>query len=70
MLHFFAEHMLFYASEKYPVEDSYSKYIAEVCRILLGLFIFLSLERSTWSGLKMILVVLCYWAGLPFPCHI
>jgi hypothetical protein len=26
-LHFFAEHMLFYASEKYPVEDSYSKYI-------------------------------------------
>lgn len=26
----FAEHMLFYASEKYPLEDSYSKYIAEV----------------------------------------
>ncbi|KAJ7976778.1 insulin-degrading enzyme-like 1, peroxisomal [Quillaja saponaria] len=25
----FLEHMLFYASEKYPVEDSYSKYIAE-----------------------------------------
>jgi secreted Zn-dependent insulinase-like peptidase len=24
------EHMLFYASEKYPVEDSYSKYITEV----------------------------------------
>ncbi|CAJ2659724.1 unnamed protein product [Trifolium pratense] len=26
----FLEHMLFYASEKYPVEDSYSKYITEV----------------------------------------
>ncbi|KAF5473283.1 hypothetical protein F2P56_009907, partial [Juglans regia] len=26
----FLEHMLFYASEKYPLEDSYSKYIAEV----------------------------------------
>ncbi|QCD97433.1 insulin-degrading enzyme-like 1, peroxisomal [Vigna unguiculata] len=25
----FLEHMLFYASEKYPVEDSYSKYISE-----------------------------------------
>ncbi|XXG56482.1 hypothetical protein AAC387_Pa03g3877 [Persea americana] len=25
----FLEHMLFYASEKYPLEDSYSKYIAE-----------------------------------------
>ncbi|XP_027350190.1 insulin-degrading enzyme-like 1, peroxisomal isoform X3 [Abrus precatorius] len=25
----FLEHMLFYASEKYPMEDSYSKYIAE-----------------------------------------
>uniref|UniRef100_M1CLN2 Insulin degrading enzyme n=1 Tax=Solanum tuberosum TaxID=4113 RepID=M1CLN2_SOLTU len=25
----FLEHMLFYASEKYPVEDSYSKYITE-----------------------------------------
>lgn len=25
----FLEHMLFYASEKYPTEDSYSKYIAE-----------------------------------------
>ncbi|KMZ64568.1 putative Insulin-degrading enzyme [Zostera marina] len=25
----FLEHMLFYASEKYPIEDSYSKYIAE-----------------------------------------
>ncbi|KAL2320761.1 hypothetical protein Fmac_029730 [Flemingia macrophylla] len=25
----FLEHMLFYASKKYPVEDSYSKYIAE-----------------------------------------
>ncbi|KAJ4789664.1 Insulinase (Peptidase family M16) family protein [Rhynchospora pubera] len=25
----FLEHMLFYASEKYPVEDSYSKFIAE-----------------------------------------
>ncbi|EEE67441.1 insulin-degrading enzyme-like 1, peroxisomal [Oryza sativa Japonica Group] len=25
----FLEHMLFYASEKYPVEDDYSKYIAE-----------------------------------------
>lgn len=24
------EHMLFYASEKYPLEDSYSKYITEV----------------------------------------
>lgn len=27
---FIAEHMLFYASEKYPLEDSYSKYITEV----------------------------------------
>ncbi|THF95864.1 hypothetical protein TEA_024515 [Camellia sinensis var. sinensis] len=26
----FLEHMLFYASEKYPLEDSYSKYITEV----------------------------------------
>ncbi|XP_037484473.1 insulin-degrading enzyme-like 1, peroxisomal [Triticum dicoccoides] len=25
----FLEHMLFYASEKYPIEDSYSKYISE-----------------------------------------
>lgn len=25
-----AEHMLFYASEKYPLEDDYSKYISEV----------------------------------------
>ncbi|KAK2369342.1 Insulinase (Peptidase family M16) family protein [Trifolium repens] len=25
----FLEHMLFYASDKYPVEDSYSKYITE-----------------------------------------
>ncbi|KAM0952032.1 putative insulysin [Dioscorea sansibarensis] len=25
----FLEHMLFYASEKYPVEDSYSKFITE-----------------------------------------
>ncbi|GFY98228.1 insulinase (Peptidase family M16) family protein [Actinidia rufa] len=25
----FLEHMLFYASEKYPLEDSYSKYITE-----------------------------------------
>ncbi|KMT15025.1 hypothetical protein BVRB_3g061500 [Beta vulgaris subsp. vulgaris] len=25
----FLEHMLFYASEKYPIEDSYSKYITE-----------------------------------------
>ncbi|GAY33586.1 hypothetical protein CUMW_281990, partial [Citrus unshiu] len=25
----FLEHMLFYASEKYPVEDSYLKYISE-----------------------------------------
>ena len=32
----FTEHMLFYTSEKYPVEDSYSKYIAEVCLILPG----------------------------------
>jgi len=32
----FTEHMLFYASEKYPIEDSYSKYIAEVCLILPG----------------------------------
>lgn len=29
--YFFAtEHMLFFASEKYPVEDSYDKYITEV----------------------------------------
>jgi len=28
------EHMLFYASEKYPVEDSYSKYITEVPEVL------------------------------------
>jgi hypothetical protein len=27
---FLAEHMLFFASEKYPVEDSYSTYITEV----------------------------------------
>ncbi|RVW16486.1 Insulin-degrading enzyme-like 1, peroxisomal [Vitis vinifera] len=26
----FLEHMLFYASEKYPLEDSYSKYITEI----------------------------------------
>jgi insulysin len=32
----FTEHMLFYASEKYPEEDSYSKYIAEVCLISSG----------------------------------
>ena len=25
-----AEHMLFYSSEKYPVEDSYSTFLAEV----------------------------------------
>ncbi|OAY69616.1 Zinc-metallopeptidase, peroxisomal, partial [Ananas comosus] len=31
----FLEHMLFYASEKYPVEDSYSKYITEVLPLLL-----------------------------------
>lgn len=30
ILYFWAEHMLFYASEKYPSEDSYSKYISEV----------------------------------------
>lgn len=30
---FLAEHMLFYASEKYPVEDSYSKYITEVVTV-------------------------------------
>lgn len=30
----FTEHMLFYASKKYPIEDSYSKYIAEVCLVL------------------------------------
>lgn len=28
-----AEHMLFFASEKYPVEDSYSKYITEVVTV-------------------------------------
>ena len=32
--------MLFYASEKYPLEDSYSKYITEV---LFYLFIYLFL---------------------------
>ena len=26
----FTEHMLFYASEKYPKEDEYSKFISEV----------------------------------------
>ena len=31
---FLAEHMLFYASEKYPLEDSYSKYITEVSKLL------------------------------------
>jgi insulysin len=30
-----AEHMLFYASEKYPLEDSYSKYIIEVINYLI-----------------------------------
>lgn len=30
---FLAEHMLFYASEKYPVEDSYSEYITEVVTV-------------------------------------
>ena len=30
---FFLEHMLFYASAKYPEEDSYSKYITEVIHI-------------------------------------
>lgn len=25
----FLEHMLFYSSEKYPVEDEYSKFVAE-----------------------------------------
>ena len=38
----FTEHMLFYTSEKYPVEDSYSKYIAEVCLIFASSKIFLS----------------------------
>lgn len=32
---FVVEHMLFYASEKYPEEDSYSKYIAEVPFLIL-----------------------------------
>ena len=31
----FLEHMLFYASAKYPEEDSYSKYITEVIHIVL-----------------------------------
>ena len=39
----FTEHMLFYTSEKYPVEDSYSKYIAEVCLIFASSKIFLFL---------------------------
>jgi len=39
----FLEHMLFYTSEKYPVEDSYSKYIAEVCLIFASSKIFLFL---------------------------
>lgn len=30
----YAEHMLFYASEKYPLEDSYSKYITEVTEFI------------------------------------
>lgn len=33
------EHMLFYASEKYPVEDSYSKYITEVLFVYLILYV-------------------------------
>lgn len=32
-----AEHMLFYASEKYPDEDSYSKFISEVKLFILPL---------------------------------
>lgn len=34
-----AEHMLFYASEKYPLEDSYSKYIIEVINYLIIILI-------------------------------
>lgn len=40
-----AEHMLFYASEKYPLEDSYSKYITQVIPALpfIGGYLFSSL---------------------------
>lgn len=34
-----AEHMLFYASEKYPIEDSYSKFIAEVLASFIVKFV-------------------------------
>jgi len=30
----FLEHMLFYASEKYPGEHEYTKYITEICSVL------------------------------------
>lgn len=44
-----AEHMLFYASEKYPDEDSYSKYISEV-----KLFI---VFRDSWFFLLILLFI-------------
>ncbi|WMV23837.1 hypothetical protein MTR67_017222 [Solanum verrucosum] len=34
----FLEHMLFYASEKYPVENSYSKYITQIYYIPIQCF--------------------------------
>jgi hypothetical protein len=39
---FFTEHMLFYANEKYPVEDSYMKYLTEVYLIFTLAYTFKS----------------------------
>ncbi|KAM1866266.1 hypothetical protein ACFX13_009135 [Malus domestica] len=55
----FLEHMLFYASEKYPLEDSYSKYITEVFSAKIHsytrIFEFLSAgvlnQTKMWNGL-------------------
>ncbi|KAL6856029.1 hypothetical protein ACP4OV_018831 [Aristida adscensionis] len=40
----FLEHMLFYASEKYPEEDSYSKYIAEVIAFMMHWIVVVPLQ--------------------------
>lgn len=49
-----AEHMLFYASEKYPLEDSYSKFIIEVYFLLhdfqwLSFYVFFSFLWWNWN---------------------
>lgn len=47
-----AEHMLFYASEKYPLEDSYSKYITEVTEFIYFHYMYASFKLIvTWGKL-------------------